>query len=188
MALKPTIYKFTIDLADLNRGKYETLELTIAQHPSESIERMMARVLAYCIDADQQLAFTRGVSAVDEPDLWLHTLDGQLSLWIDIGEPTVERVRKAVRSAKNVKIYSLNTKSDVWWNQLEDKLSGLELWVYRFQWTEIKSLAALVQRTMNFSVTITDNSAYIATESGETELAWTMLKSGREEAESYRRG
>tara|TARA_R110002073_G_scaffold2108_1_gene14632 strand:- start:444 stop:1001 length:558 start_codon:yes stop_codon:yes gene_type:complete len=181
MALKPTIYKFTINLSDLNRGKYETLNLTVAQHPSESVERMMVRVLAYCIDADEHLEFTKGVSAVDEPDLWRHTLDGQLSRWIDVGEPSLERIKKGVHASKNVKIYSLNTKSDVWWNQLENKLSRLELWVYRLEWADVKALAALAQRTMNFSVTISDDSAYIATELGETEIGWTTLKSGREE-------
>lgn len=178
MALKPTIYKLTIDLADLDRSKYETLNLTVAQHPSESVERMMVRVLAYCIDAHEQLEFTRGVSATDEPDLWQHTLDGQLSLWIDVGEPSIDRIKKAVRSSKNVKIYSLNTKSDVWWGQLEEKLTNLELWVCRFQWTDVQALAALVQRTMNFSVTITDNSAYVAAALGETEIGWEVLKSG----------
>lgn len=182
MALKPTIYKFTIDLADLDRGKYETLNLTVAQHPSESIERMMVRVLAYCIDADDQLEFTRGVSATNEPDLWRHTLDGQLSLWIDVGEPSLERVKKAVRLSKQVKIYSMNTKSDIWWKQLEEQLSKLDLWVYRIPWADVQSLAALVQRTMNFSVSLTDNSAYIATESGEVEIGWEVLKSGTAEA------
>ena len=119
MALKPTIYKMTIDLSDLERSKYQTLNLTVVQHPSESVERMMARVLAYCIDANEQLEFTKGVSAIDEPDLWQYTLDGQLCLWIEIGEPSFDRIKKSIRAAKNVKIYSLNTKSDVWWGQLE---------------------------------------------------------------------
>ena len=93
MALKPTIYKMTIDLSDLERSKYQTLNLTVAQHPSESVERMMARVLAYCIDAHEQLEFTKGISATDEPDLWQHTLDGQLCLWIEIGEPSFDRIK-----------------------------------------------------------------------------------------------
>ena len=178
MALKPTIYKMTIDLSDLERSKYQTLNLTVAQHPSESVERMMARVLAYCIDAHEQLEFTKGVSATDEPDLWQHTLDGQLCLWIEIGEPSFDRIKKSVRASKNVKIYSLNKKSDVWWGQLEKKLMNLNLWVYRLKWNDVQTLAALVQRTMNFSITITGNSAYIAAESGQTEIGWEVLKSG----------
>ena len=182
MALKPTIYKLTINLTDLHRSKYETLNLTMAQHPSESVERMMVRVLAYCINAHEQLEFTKGVSAADEPDLWQHTLDGQLSLWVDVGEPSFDRIKKSVHASKNVKIYSLNTKSNVWWGQLEEKLMNLQLWVYRLQWTDVQALAALVQRTMNFSITITDNSAYIAAELGQAEIGWEVLKSGPAEA------
>ena len=178
MALKPTIYKFTINLSDLDRGRYDTLNLTVAQHPSECVERMMVRVLAYCIDSDERLEFTRGVSATDEPDLWRHTLDGQLSLWIDIGEPSIDRIKKSVRLARCVKIYSLNTKSDIWWGQLAAKLSPLELWVCRIHWSEVQKLAVLVQRTMNLSVTITDQSAYIAAELGAAEIGWEILKSG----------
>jgi uncharacterized protein YaeQ len=178
MSLKPTIYKMTIDLCDLERSKYETLNLTVAQHPSESVERMMVRVLAYCIDAHEQLTFTKGISAPGEPDLWQHTLDGQICLWVEVGEPSFDRIKKSVRAAKNVKIYSLNTKSDVWWDQLEKKLLALCLWVYRLQWTEVQALAALVQRTMNFSITINGNAAYIAAELGQTEISWVVLKSG----------
>ena len=181
MALKPTIYKMTIDLSDLERSKYQTLNLTVAQHPSESVERMMARVLAYCIDSHEQLEFTKGISATDEPDLWQYTLDGQLCLWIEIGEPSFDRIKKSVRAAKNVKIYSLNTKSDVWWGQLEKKLMNLHLWVYRLQWAEVQALAALVQRTMKFSITITDNSAYVAAELGQTAIGWEVLKNGSTE-------
>lgn len=178
MSLKPTIYKMTIDLCDLERSKYETLNLTVAQHPSESVERMMVRVLAYCIDAHEQLTFTKGISAPGEPDLWQHTLDGQICLWVEVGEPSFDRIKKSVRASKNVKIYSLNKKSDVWWGQLEKKLMNLNLWVYRLKWNDVQALAALVQRTMNFSITITGNSAYIAAESGQTEIGWEVLKSG----------
>jgi uncharacterized protein YaeQ len=181
MALKPTIYKMTIDLSDLERNKYQILSLTVAQHPSESVERMMARVLAYCIDAHEQLEFARGISATDEPDLWQHTLDGQLCLWIEIGEPSFDRIKKSVRAAKKVKIYSLNTKSDVWWEQLEKKLMNLHLCVYRLQWAEVQALAELVQRTMKFSITITDNSAYVAAELGQTAIGWEVLKNGSTE-------
>lgn len=181
MALKPTIYKMTIDLSDMERNKYQTLSLTVAQHPSESVERMMARVLAYCINVHEQLEFTKGVSATDEPDLWQHTLDGQLCLWIEIGEPSFDRIKKAVRAAKNVKIYSLNTKSEVWWEQLEKKLMNLDLCVYRLQWAEVRALAALVERTMKFSITITGNLAYVAAELGQTEIGWDVLKNGSPE-------
>ena len=124
MALKPTIYKFEINLSDMDRHVYDTLNLTVAQHPSESVERMMARVLAYCLNVSPELEFTRGVSATDEPDLWAHSLSGELLLWIDVGEPSADRLKKASRSGANAKVYSINTKSDVWWRQVKhDDLS-----------------------------------------------------------------
>jgi uncharacterized protein YaeQ len=176
VALKPTIYKFSISLSDLNRDHYETLNLTIAQHPSETVERMMIRVLAYCINANENLEFTRGVSAVDEPDLWQHTLDGQLSCWIDVGEPAVDRIKKATRLTRDVKVYSFNSKSAVWWEQSKTQFNKLNASLYQLQWESVQMLAALVERTMSFSVTITDNSAYVATELGECELTWSPLQ------------
>jgi len=94
MALKPTIYKLKITLADTDRDYYDTLTLTVAQHPSETLERMMARVLAFCLNAQEYLVFTKGLCAVEEPDIWARTLDDRLSLWIDVGEPTVDRIKK----------------------------------------------------------------------------------------------
>ena len=112
MAFKPTIYKLKIDLADTDRNYFDTLQLTVAQHPSETLERMMARVLAFCINAQEHLVFTKGLSAVEEPDIWARTLDDRLSLWIDVGEPSVDRIRKAITLSPAVKVYSFNSKSN----------------------------------------------------------------------------
>lgn len=176
MALKPTIYKMRIALSDLNRNHYDTLNLTLAQHPSETLERMMVRVLVYCINAQEHLAFTKGLSEVDEPDLWVRTLDGQTRLWIDAGEPSVDRIKKVCRHAEAVKIYGFNSKADVWWQQVRGKVSQLKASVYKFDWKNIQALAALVQRTMDMSVSITGDSAYVATESGECDVSWVVLQ------------
>lgn len=176
MAIKPTIFKFRISLSDLNRDYYDTLNLTVAQHPSETIERMMVRVMAYCINAQENLAFTKGLSTVEEPDIWVKTLDDQIALWVDIGEPNVDRVKKATRLAKAVKIYSFNTKSDVWWEQGQSKFKQYDVSFFRFNWEPIQSLAQLVERTMDFSVTITGDSAYLATALGECEVTWEPLQ------------
>ena len=175
MAIKPTIFKLRISLSDLNRDYYDTLNLTIAQHPSENVERMMARVLAFCINAQEDLKFTKGLSSVDEPDIWRRTLDEQTALWIDVGEPGVDRVKKAARTAAEVKIYSFNSKSDVWWDQDKSKFLALKASYYRFEWPSIKALGALVERTMDCSITITGDSAYIATQLGECEVSWSTL-------------
>lgn len=176
MALKPTVYKFTISLSDLNRSHYDALNLTVAKHPSENDERMMARLLAYCINAQEHLDFGAGLSEVDDPAISVTTLDGQLGLWVDVGEPAFERLKKATRKAQKVKVYSFNTKSDVWWAQGEAEFSRLDADVYRFNWDEIQTFAGMLERSMNFSATISGNSAYIATEKGECEVHWETLQ------------
>ena len=180
MALKPTIYKFSISLSDMNRHLYQTLNLTVAQHPSENIERMMIRVLVYClnIEADQntKLEFTKGLSAVDEPDLWAKTLDDQLMLWIDLGEPSLERIKKASRLARVAKVYTFNSKSDVWWSQNQAKLQALKVDIIQFDWSEVQNLAKLAQRNMAFSISLSGDSAYIAAELGDCELHWSRLQ------------
>lgn len=176
MALKPTIYKFKIALTDLNRNHYDTLNLTVAQHPSETLERMMVRMLAFCLNAQESLMLTKGLSTAEEPDLWAHTPDGQIALWIDIGEPAPDRIKKATRIAQMVKVYSFNSKSNVWWMQEQTKLNSLTASIVQFPWPDIQALAKLVQRTMDFSVTITEESAFVATESGECEVNWIILK------------
>lgn len=176
MALKPTIFKFKIALSDLDREYYDTLNLTIARHPSETLERMMVRVLAFCFNAQPQLVFCKGLSDTEEPDLWLHSLDGSLELWVDVGEPAVDRIKKATRLASAVKIYCFNSKSATWWQQGHSKMEKLKASIFRFNWEEIQALAELVQRTMDLSITITDNSAYVATELGECEVALECLQ------------
>jgi len=176
MALKPKIYKSRITLSDIDRNYYDTLNLTVAQHPSETLERMMVRILAYCINAQEYLAFTKGLCAVDEPDIWVRTLDNQITLWIDIGEPAVDRIKKATRLSPAVKVYSFNSKSDVWWDQGRAKFNELPASIYQFQWESIQALAALVQRTMDLSITITGDSAYVAADSGECEVSWVPLQ------------
>ncbi len=176
MALKPTIYKFKIALTDLNRNYYDTLNLTIAQHPSETLERMMVRMLAFCINAQESLTLTTGLSTIEEPDLWAHTPDGRIALWIDVGEPAPDRIKKATRIAQTVKVYSFNSTSNVWKKKKKTKFNELTAITFQFQWPNIQALAKLVQRTMDISVTITEESAYVATELGECEVGWIALK------------
>lgn len=170
MALKPTIFKFNISLSDLNREFYEELNLTIAQHPSETTERMVTRVLAFCLNAGDRLEFCKGLSNTEEPDLWRQSLTGEIDSWIDIGEPGFDRVKKATRQAKAVLVYSFNSKSSTWWQLEASKLSALSATFFQFQWHEIEALAGLVERKVNASVTISGDSIYVATEKGEQEV------------------
>lgn len=176
MALKPTIYKLRIALSDLDRDYYDSLTLTIARHPSETLERMMVRVMAFCFNGKQQLVFCKGLSDTEEPDLWAHALDGSLETWVDVGEPAVDRIKKATRLASTVKVYCFNTKAATWWKQGQNKLAALNASIYRFDWEEIQALAALVQRTMDMSITISGDSAYVATDQGECEVSLETLQ------------
>lgn len=176
MALKPTIYKLKLALSDLDRGVYESLHLTVARHPSETLERMMVRILAFSLNAREQLTFCKGLSDTEEPDIWRHSLDGTLELWIDVGEPAPERIKKATRLAAEVKVYCFNHKASTWWELNRKAFAALPASVIQFQWPEIQALAKLMDRTLDASVTIIDGAIYVATESGECELATSQLQ------------
>ena len=176
VALKPTIYKFKITLADIDRNHYANLNLTLARHPSETLERMMARVLAFCMNAQEYLSLTKGLSSVEEPDIWAHTLDDRITLWIDIGEPTFDRMKKATRLSPTVKVYSFNLKSNSWWAKEQEKFKDLKVSVFQFQWKGIQALAGLVKRTMDLSVTASDGMIYVSSENGACEVPWIALQ------------
>ena len=175
MARKPTIFKFTIALSDTDAGRYLDLNLTVAQHPSETVERMMARVLAYCLNAQDGLSFSKGLSDNDEPDLWRQSLDGRVLDWIEVGEPSTERLRKASALAESVRVYCFNYKADSWWQQSASKLQRLEVYVCQFDWNDIQQLAGLAQRTLAMTVTISDLSAFIATDTDSLTVNWREL-------------
>ena len=175
MASNSKICKLKISLSDIDRNHYDSLNLTVAQHPSETTERMMVRILVFCINSREGLKFTKGLCAADEPEIWARSLDDQLLLWIDVGEPSPDRIKKASRIAQEVKVYSFNRKSAPWWEQGRGRFRQLKASFYRFEWQSIQALAALYQRTMQLSVTITGNSAFVAGELGECEVSWDPL-------------
>ena len=170
MALKPTIYKLKIALSDLDRNIYEALNLTIAQHPSETLERMMVRVLAYCINWQEGINFTKGLSEPDGPDICAYTLDDRLLLWLDVGEPAADRIKKATHAANEVKVYSFNEKSNVWWSQSSEKFKALNAQFFQVSFESAQQFALLADRTMDFSMSLSEGSAYISTEKGECEM------------------
>ena len=148
MALKPTILKLRVALADSDRHCYESLSLTLAQHPSETLERLAVRLLAYCLNATPGLAFTRGLSTSDEPDLWQLSDSGEIEHWIDVGQPEEGRLRKACGRARRVSVYAFGRSADTWWKLNGDAISALpRLTVSQFDWAEVQPLAALLSRT-----------------------------------------
>lgn len=176
MALRPTIYKARIALSDLDRQIYDTLNLTVARHPSETAERMLARVLAYCLNAQPELSFCKGLSDAEEPDLWARTLDGRIALWIEVGEPAFDRLRKASRMAEAVRVYSFNHKSPVWWSQGRDKLGTLPVEIYQFAWPAMQALGAMAERNLDWSVTVSGDTLLVAGEAGECEVTCSALQ------------
>ena len=114
MALKPTIYKATLNLVDMNRDIYVTEKLTLALHPSETQTRMMVRLLSYALNYHPDLEFSKGLSATDEPDLWLKRGDGTVESWIEVGQASPERLRKAVSKSDQVRLYAYGDEVDIW--------------------------------------------------------------------------
>ena len=125
MALKATIFKVDLQIADMDRHYYADHALTIARHPSENDERMMVRLLMYALYAQEGIAFTKGLFDVDEPDVWVKDLTGEIKLWIDTGQPDESRLRKACGRANKVVVMSFSSSSEIWWKQIAPKLTRL---------------------------------------------------------------
>jgi len=156
MALGATIFKVQLQVADMDRNYYGDHALVIARHPSETDERMMARLLAFALNASESLEFGRGLSAEDEPDLWQKDLTGQIELWIDVGQPDEKSVRKAGGRASQVRIYNYGVRGvDTWWNQVRSKLERQKnLSVNYFPQEATRAMATLAGRNMQLQCTI----------------------------------
>lgn len=116
MALKATVFKAELQVADMDRHHYGTYNLTLARHPSETDERMMVRVLAFALFADPALGFGKGLCVDDEPDLWQKDLTGVIERWIDVGQPDEKWIRKACGRAREVVVLAYGRALEVWWN------------------------------------------------------------------------
>ena len=176
MALKPTIYKAQVELADSDRNCFESLSLTIALHPSETLERMAARLLAYCLNTARGLEFTKGLSTADEPDLWRHADSGEIEQWIEIGQPEEPRLRKACGKAGEVKLYAFGKSADTWWKINGDAIAALpRIEVWQFAWEEVQALAALLDRTMQLNVSVVGGVIYVDNGQGSVSLEPRLL-------------
>ena len=164
MALKATIFKADVQIADMDRPYYGDHALTLARHPSETDERVMMRVLAFALHAGDALAFGKGLSTDDEPDLWQRDLTGGIELWIEVGLPDERRLRKACGRAAQVRVYAYGGHAaDIWWKQNGDDLArNANLSVVNVPREASQALAALAQRTMKLQVTIQEAQVWIA--------------------------
>lgn len=178
MALKSTIYKVDLQIADMDRHYYGSHALTVARHPSENDERMMVRVLAFARHASETLAFTRGLSEPDEPDLWQRDLTDAVELWIDLGNPDETRIRKACNRSQQVAVYTHSGNATrVWWQQTGTKVARFaNLSVYEVAPDTVAALAALVERSMRLQVTIQDGDIWIADDADNIQVRLDTLK------------
>jgi len=164
MAQNATIFKVTLEVADIDRAYYHDHALTIARHPSETDERMMVRLLAFARHAHEALAFGRGLGTDDEPDLWRKDLTGAIDLWIDVGQPDEKRIRRACGRAEAVFVYSYGGRgADLWWEQAGALLDrALNLTVINLPFAATRALAKLAQRNMRVTCTIQDGQIWMA--------------------------
>ncbi len=172
MALKATIFKATLNIADMDRHYYADHHLTIAQHPSETDERMMIRLLAFALNADEHLEFTKGLSTDDEPELWQKSLSDEIELWIELGLPEEGRLRKACNRARQVILYTYGGRAvPLWWDKHHHKLSRFDnLTIVNLPQEATEALAGLAQRSMHIQVTIQDGVIGVADDSQHVQL------------------
>jgi uncharacterized protein YaeQ len=163
MALTATLYNFDVDLADNDRGVYESLAIRLAQHPSESDEYLIARLVAYLLEYDEGLTVSRGVSEPDEPALSVRDLTGAIKSWIDIGTPDAARLHKASKASPRVAVYCHKDPAQ-WLRQLEGaaihRAEALEL--YALDRGLINALVSRLERRMAFAVSINDRELMVS--------------------------
>jgi len=184
MALKATIYKAQLAIADMDRGVYADHNVTIARHPSEADERMMIRLLAYALnvtadDNKGKLEFAKDLWDVDEAALWHKDYTDQILHWIDVGQPDDKRLMRAAGRAERVTVYSFASSTPVWWKAIESKLTrAANLVVWQIEATQSQALAKLANRTIQLQVTIQDGTVWMSTGSESVEITPIRLTAG----------
>jgi uncharacterized protein YaeQ len=170
MALKATIYKADLQIADMDRNYYQEHALTIARHPSETDERVMIRLLAFALHAGPALAFTKGLFDTDEPDLWQKDLTGAIELWIEVGQPDEKRLMKACGRAAQVVVYTYSATSHLWYKQIANKIErARNLSIVNIPAEASAALEKLARRGMQLQCTIQDGQVWL-TDSVDTVL------------------
>jgi uncharacterized protein YaeQ len=175
MALGATIHVFTVRLAHVDRGIYETLELRLARHPSESAEYLITRLLAYCLEYTEGIAFSKGLSDPDEPAIVVRDLTGALQAWIEIGAPEAARLHKASKAAPRVAIYP-HRDTQAWLARLAgERIHQAErIQLQVIDPTLIDALVARLERRMDFDLSISEGSLYVSL--GEETLTATIAQ------------
>lgn len=175
MALQATPYKVVIDLSDMDRHLYRNLRFTVARHPSETAERLVARLLAYVLFYDEQLAFGRGLSDVDEAALWEKSLDGRVLHWIEVGQPDAERLVWCTRRAERVSLLAYG-RLRVWQDKTLAALRNLSgLSVLAVEQAALEQLAADLPRSIEWMAMLSDGELFITDQRGQHEVPLNWL-------------
>ena len=174
MAISATINKVSLSISDLDRHYYQSHDLTMAQHPSENDFRFMIRVIAFILNADEQLSFTKGMNSDDEAELWQKALTGDIDVWIDFGQLDEKRIRKACGRAKKVIIYTYHEgKAKVWWQQNQDKFKRFNnLTVVHINAEGVESM---LSRSMQLQCTIQDGELYLSDDYSNITITFNEL-------------
>ena len=184
MAANATVFRAELQVSDVDRHYYATHALTLARHPSETNERLMARLLAFALHADERLEFARGAAEDDEPDLWLRSLSGEIELWIDVGQPDESRIRKACGRAGEVVVVNYHGRSaDLWWEKVRPALARCgNLTVVDIGAATIAGLAALADRGMRLQCMVQDGQAELYGEGASITVQRTLRMAPAERA------
>ena len=180
MALKATIYKANLQIADMDRNVYGDHSITIARHPSETDERMLARLLVFALNVpvnnDQgALEFAKDLWDSDEPALWQKDLTGVIKHWIEVGQPDEKRLARACSRVGRVSVYAFGSAASIWWNGIRDKVARLRnLSVWQAPADQIQALVELAQRSMQLQVTVQDGAVWIG--DGERSVEITLQR------------
>ena len=176
MAIKATVFKAVLQIADMDRHYYADHSLTLARHPSETDERMMVRLLAFALYAVDGLTFGKGISSDEEPDLWQKDLTGAIKRWIEVGLPDERVIRKAGGRADQVVVLSYGRAADIWWNENHGKLQRQHnLTVLKLPGETTLALAALANRTMQLQCTIQEGHIMMTSAAGMIEVQPQVL-------------
>jgi len=176
MAIGASIYKVNLTLSNFNTHFYHDFSLTIAKHPSESEERMMNRLIAFCYCAHPELAFTKGLSTKEEPEIWLKDLSGHITHWIELGQPDEKRIKQAAGKSEKVSVFTTHPNTSItWFNKISDKIPEEKVEVYQICLEDNGPIDKFVQRTMDLSCTIEDQLIFIGNDSGRIGLKINKL-------------
>lgn len=178
MALKATVRKAMLHIADMDRHYYADHSLTLAQHPSESDQRLMVRLLAFALNASDELEFTRGLSTDSEPELWERSLTGDIRSWIELGQPEEDRLRKACRRAELVRVYAYGGRTiPIWWNRINGKLGQYgNLEVFSVPDSACDAMTAMIDRGMTLQCAIQDGVINLSSADNHVSLELEVLK------------